>query len=97
MTYLGAVPVMVSYHLPSSTLDVFAQRLESSFIIYDQETMERVTGMSEKETTRPISVRELVLADRMEVVETLLPEDVIQYMTHTSGTTGIPKLICHTG
>ncbi|MGV3027483.1 AMP-binding protein [Streptococcus hyovaginalis] len=97
VTYLGAVPVMVSYHLPSSTLDVFAQRLESSFIIYDQETMERVTGVSEKETTRPISVRELVLADRMEVVETLLPEEVIQYMTHTSGTTGIPKLICHTG
>ncbi len=24
VTYLGAVPVMVSYHLPSSTLDVFA-------------------------------------------------------------------------
>ncbi|HEM3628453.1 TPA: AMP-binding protein, partial [Streptococcus suis] len=27
---LGAVPVMISYHLPSSNLDVFAERLEKS-------------------------------------------------------------------
>lgn len=46
VTALGAVPVMISYHLPSSNLDVFAERLEKSFIVYDQETEERVAGVT---------------------------------------------------
>lgn len=46
VTALGAVPVMISYHLSSSNLDVFAERLEKSFIVYDQETEERVAGVT---------------------------------------------------
>ena len=36
-SYLGAVPVMISYHFPTETMEVFAQRLENPFIIYDDE------------------------------------------------------------
>ncbi|AUW96942.1 AMP-binding protein [Streptococcus pluranimalium] len=96
-TYLGAVPVMVSYHLSSATLDVFAKRLEKSFIVYDDETAGRVSDMLAKDLVTEISVAELLETEAVAVSENLLAEDIIQYMTHTSGTTGIPKLICHTG
>lgn len=95
-TALGAVPVMISYHLPSSNLDVFAQRLEKSYIIYDEETAGRVAGMTETDLVTALSVAEILAHPAGPFEEYLLPEDVIQYMTHTSGTTGVPKLICHT-
>ncbi len=97
VTYLGAVPVMVSYHLSSATLDVFAKRLEKSFIVHDDETAGRVSDMLAKDLVTAISVAELLKTEAVAVSENLLAEDIIQYMTHTSGTTGIPKLICHTG
>lgn len=38
MSYLGAVPVMTSYHLPTTTMEVFIDRLEDPFILFDDET-----------------------------------------------------------
>lgn len=96
VTALGAVPVMISYHLPSSNLDVFAERLEQSYIVYDQETEERVAGMTRTDLVTPLFLPEVLAHEADPLEENLLPEDVIQYMTHTSGTTGVPKLICHT-
>ncbi|MGT2949845.1 acetate--CoA ligase [Streptococcus cuniculi] len=95
-TALGAVPVMPSYHLPASTLDVFAERLERAFIVFDEETAERVAAMERRDLVTTLAVADLLTFPAHLVAENLLPEDVIQYMTHTSGTTGIPKLICHT-
>lgn len=95
-TALGAVPVMPSYHLPATTMDVFAERLEHSFIVFDEETAERVVAMERKELVTTLAVADLLALPASPVAEHLLPEDEIQYMTHTSGTTGIPKLICHT-
>lgn len=95
-TALGAVPVMPSYHLPASTLDVFAERLERSFIVFDEETVERVAAMERKDLVTTLAVTDLLRFPANPVAENLLPEEMIQYMTHTSGTTGIPKLICHT-
>lgn len=96
VTALGAVPVMISYHLPSSNLDVFAERLEKSFIVYDQETEERVAGMTRTDLVTKVFLPQVLVQEAVAFEENLLPEDVIQYMTHTSGTTGVPKLICHT-
>lgn len=96
-TYIGAIPVMVSYHLPSSTLDVFAKRLEKSWFIYDRETEERILGMKKTENVIQLSISDLLTYVSDAVDSNLLPSDVIQYITHTSGTTGVPKLICHTG
>ena len=31
VSYLGAVPVMTSYHLPTTTMEVFIDRLEDLF------------------------------------------------------------------
>lgn len=96
LTGLGAVPVMISYHLPASNLDVFAQRLEKSYLIYDDETKGRVAEMTETERVRSVSISELLAQPFVPMGESLLEDHVIQYMTHTSGTTGVPKLICHT-
>ncbi|MBL4990657.1 AMP-binding protein [Enterococcus xinjiangensis] len=38
VSYLGAVPVMTSYHLPTATMEVFIDRLEDPFILFDDET-----------------------------------------------------------
>lgn len=95
-TSLGAIPVMPSYHLPATTMDVFAERLEHSFVIFDEETEGRVAAMERKELVTMLSITDLLAFPAHPVAENLLPEDAIQYMTHTSGTTGIPKLICHT-
>lgn len=95
-TSLGAIPVMPSYHLPATTMDVFAERLEHSFVIFDEETEGRVAAMEHKELVTMLSITDLLAFPAHPVAENLLPEDAIQYMTHTSGTTGIPKLICHT-
>ena len=90
---LGAVPVMVSHHLSSEVLDVFAQRLETVAIIYDEQTEATVKAMTVACPTH--SVAEILAAPVGEVVFPERDETQIAYMTHTSGTTGIPKLIAH--
>ncbi|MBK0347999.1 acyl-CoA synthetase [Aerococcaceae bacterium zg-ZJ1578] len=95
VTYLGAIPVMVSYHLPTSTIETFIERLEQPFVLYDnatESTMAAVTNLAKEQ--------QLHIADLLNLAPTMvehqpLPDDVICYMTHTSGTTGVPKLICH--
>jgi acyl-coenzyme A synthetase/AMP-(fatty) acid ligase len=94
-SYLGAVPVMISYHFPASTMEVFVDRLEDPYILFDEETEGRVAEITNSSKSKQISVRNLLLQTEKKVPQTELPKDQIAYMTHTSGTTGIPKLICH--
>ncbi len=42
-----------------------------------------------------VYIPDLLAVEKASVEHTPLPEDQIAYITHTSGTTGIPKLICH--
>lgn len=63
VTALGAVPVMISYHLPSSNLDVFAERLEKSFIVYDQETEERVAGMTRTDLVTKVFLPQVLVQE----------------------------------
>ena len=92
-SYLGAVPVMISYHFPTETMEVFVDRLEKPFIIYDDETKERVLAIKNLGDERKIEVAQLLASDTTPVEQVSLDPDEIAYMTHTSGTTGIPKLI----
>lgn len=94
-SYLGAVPVMISYHFPAATIEVFVDRLEDPYILFDEETEARVALVKNSSPEKQISVRHLLLAAADPVEQVELPIDQISYMTHTSGTTGIPKLICH--
>lgn len=94
-SYLGAVPAMISYHLPTETIEVFVDRLENPFILFDDETANRVTSIKNSEASKQISVEKLLATHPLEVAQVALDKDEISYMTHTSGTTGIPKLICH--
>ena len=95
ISYLGAIPVMTSAHLPATIIDTFFERLEDAWLIYDDETAEKVMLLQEKNKTKALSIQEI-----QEQIETITPfisldTNEISYMTHTSGTTGIPKLIAH--
>ena len=95
ISYLGAIPLMTSAHLPASIIDTFFERLEDAWLIYDDETAEKVMLLQEKNKAKAVSIQEI-----QEQIETITPfvsldTNEISYMTHTSGTTGIPKLIAH--
>ena len=95
ISYLGAIPVMTSAHLPATIIDTFFERLEDAWLIYDDETAEKVMLLQEKNKAKALSIQEI-----QEQIETITPfisldSNEISYMTHTSGTTGIPKLIAH--
>lgn len=94
-SYLGAVPVMVSYHFPLETIRVFVDRLEDPYIIFDQKTTPVVKRLKNSSQDKQISLASLLQQTEKKVDQTFLAADQISYMTHTSGTTGIPKLICH--
>ncbi|MCD5002147.1 acyl-CoA synthetase [Enterococcus saccharolyticus] len=95
VSYLGAVPVMISYHFPASTLAVFAERLEDPYIVYDAQTEKIITDLPNSSTEKQLSIATLLAQPTIPVSQQKLANDQISYMTHTSGTTGIPKLICH--
>ena len=94
-SYLAAVPVMISYHFSTEIMEVFVDRLEDPFILFDSETADRVKKLANSSLEKQIDIKTLLNASDTEVPQVELPADKIAYMTRTSGTTGIPKLICH--
>ena len=97
LTKLGAVPVMVSYHLGAEVIKVFGQRLgQGHALIYDQKTAKKVSQLATPNGSSYLSLDSILDAKEVNELEsTKFDLDAIAYMTHTSGTTGIPKLICH--
>ena len=97
LTKLGAVPVMVSYHLGAEVIKVFGQRLgQGHALIYDQKTAKKVSQLATANGSSYLSLDSILDAKEVNELEsTKFDLDAIAYMTHTSGTTGIPKLICH--
>ena len=96
VSYLGAVPIMISYHLPVSTMNTMCERIEKPWLIYDKQTAMKAPRITSVETDYLIELEELVKESVSEVVEqSYLNHEDISYMTHTSGTTGVPKLIAH--
>lgn len=95
VSYLGAVPVMTGGHLPSDVIDVFFERLEHAWLLYDDEAAAKVGQLAVVNREKSIAVETLAELTPTTVGMVELPVDRISYMTHTSGTTGIPKLIAH--
>lgn len=97
LTKLGAVPVMVSYHLGTDVIKVFGKRLGPGHaLIYDQKTAKNVSQLTTPNGSSYLSLDSILDAKEVNELEsTKFDLDAIAYMTHTSGTTGIPKLICH--
>ena len=66
-SYLAAVPVMVSYHLPFETIEVFVDRLEDPYILFDDVTAEKVQAVRNSSANKKLSVASLLEADAPEV------------------------------
>ncbi|MBP1040566.1 acyl-CoA synthetase [Vagococcus sp. BWB3-3] len=95
VSYLGAVPIMISYHLPVPTMTIMCQRLENPWLIYDEVTAGRAPAITSIQASHLIELEQLRELPAAEVTQSFLPLAEISYMTHTSGTTGVPKLIAH--
>lgn len=104
-TRIGAVPVLLSPHLNGETVAALLRRIDRPFLITDAEKLadclpdtvfaltRRVllaSGVDDRATT----LAELAGAPHIPLLE--LPPDHPTLVTHTSGTTGIPKLAVHT-
>lgn len=97
VSYAGGVPVMVSPHLDAATVTVMAARLKQPWLIHDEETAAKAADISSVEDARKVTTRTIrdTLVERHVGPGTKPGVLDIAYMTHTSGTTGIPKLIAH--
>lgn len=103
---LGAVPVLLSPALDGATVGALLDRLERPHLLTDEAKLSaELAGVSLEEAAATvivpdgeragtISLAALAGAPRRSAV--LLDGDEPALMTHTSGTTGIPKLVVHT-
>ncbi|MCN9245025.1 AMP-binding protein [Streptomyces sp. RY43-2] len=102
---IGAVPVMLSPHLDGESIGKLLERLQRPTLLTDevklsgslaalplQELTERVVTVT---GTHPGAVSFASLAGAPRRRPVLLDADEPALMTHTSGTTGIPKLVVH--
>ncbi|WP_083093524.1 AMP-binding protein [Rothia nasimurium] len=97
VSYAGAVAIMISPHFSSEVFAQLHNRLNNSWVIFDDETRTQVE-YADIPPTRKIDCLELSNEKLISSQTEISPrrwgtEDSIVYMTHTSGTTGIPKLI----
>ncbi|WP_149831211.1 class I adenylate-forming enzyme family protein [Streptomyces tailanensis] len=103
---VGAVPVLLSPQLDGETVAELVHRTDRPFLVTDQDKLERylpesVFALSEGVLLTSGSyegateLRALEGARRVPPV--IMPPDHPTLITHTSGTTGTPKLAVHTG
>jgi acyl-coenzyme A synthetase/AMP-(fatty) acid ligase len=96
ITRLGAIPALVNGNLPAETVAAYLRGLRVSATFADAGRVERLTGL-DLGTSRLADVAELGLADPGDAPAPYRhhPEDPV-VLTHTSGTTGMPKAVLHT-
>lgn len=104
---LGAVPALMSDNHDRNTLDILLQRLQRPFLIADAQAIERVgidpeivrhtatTIVLDDGAHRPDITRWNDLPTEPAWAAPITDEDCPQVITHTSGTTGYPKLVMH--
>ncbi|MFI9583719.1 class I adenylate-forming enzyme family protein [Streptomyces sp. NPDC052236] len=102
---IGAVVVMLSPALDAATVGALLERVDQPNLLTDVHKLDKLAEMPLADLTkrvitvggdRPgaISLAELAGAPRVKPV--VRPIDEAAVITHTSGTTGIPKLVVHT-
>ncbi|MDQ1064673.1 class I adenylate-forming enzyme family protein [Streptomyces canus] len=102
---IGAVVVNLSPALDARTVGVLLQRLERPALLTDGAKLDLLDGLPLQDLTRrvitsagdrPGTVSLAGLAGAPRVRPVVRPIDEAAVITHTSGTTGIPKLVVHT-
>jgi acyl-coenzyme A synthetase/AMP-(fatty) acid ligase len=103
---IGAVPVLLSPQLDGSTVAELVRRVDRPYLVTDQEKLDGTLPASVFELTKRVlltsgshaggtELRSLAAVRRVPAVT--MPPDHPTLVTHTSGTTGTPKLAVHTG
>ncbi len=102
---IGAVPVMLSSALDGATVSALVSRLDQPHLLTDMHKLDALADVPLTDLTkgvitvtgsRPgaVSLTELAGSPRVQPVFQGLDEPAL--ITHTSGTTGLPKLVVHT-
>lgn len=102
---IGAVPVMLSPALDAATVRSLLGRLEQPYLLTDVHKLDTLAEVPLTNLTKRVvtvagrrsgteSLTELARAPRVEPAFRSLDEPAM--ITHTSGTTGLPKLVVHT-
>jgi acyl-coenzyme A synthetase/AMP-(fatty) acid ligase len=102
----GAIPVLLSPKLDGATVMELVRRLDRPFLVTDQAKLESSLPNEVFDLTRQVlltsgsysgttELGSLAGVERVPAVQ--MPPDHPTLVTHTSGTTGIPKLAVHTG
>ncbi|MEV5777514.1 AMP-binding protein [Streptomyces antimycoticus] len=104
-TRIGAVPILLSPHLDGETVTALLRRVDRPYLLTDAAKLagfphDAVFALSRRvllasgTNERTTNLADLAGAPRVPALH--LPPDHPTLVTHTSGTTGIPKLAVHT-
>lgn len=102
---IGAIPVMLSSTLDAPTIDALLRRLPQPTLLTDGFKLDALSDVPLADLTArilvvggsgPLGSPLADFAGSPRVAPVLRPVDEIALITHTSGTTGVPKLVAHT-
>ncbi|MFF6782678.1 AMP-binding protein [Streptomyces sp. NPDC012510] len=102
---IGAVPVLLSPALDAATVGALIERVDQPNLLTDERKLDGLAEVPLADLTKRVIIvagerpgaRSLAaLAGAPRVKPVVRPIDEAAVITHTSGTTGIPKLVVHT-